>query len=325
MDSQLLEYFLRVAEKGSINRASADLNVSQPALSRQIAALEHEMRGKLFTRTREGVVLTDAGRVLADWARPLLRQFAMVKEKVGEAAAGHLAIGVPQAWQHVFTAPFVSSFVKAYPKVALRMHDGVSNVLREYMSAGVLDLCIMPFEPEASSSYTQTLLVREPIVLVGQASMGLHPSRPVPITQIENAHWIIPGRSNLLRQQVQHALARRNVEFRLAIETDTWGLCLEFVTQGLGVAIAPASGMQGRPPDPRVSWAPIRGVYVSWALHENASRAHSEGVRAGRDLVLKTMAGSVGAQWLGAELIEQATRPARTGRRAREPAHSAPQ
>jgi LysR family nitrogen assimilation transcriptional regulator len=304
MDSQLLEYFLRVAEKGSINRAAAHLNVSQPALSRQIAALEHEMRGKLFTRTREGVVLTDAGKLLADWARPLLRQFAMVKEKVGEAAAGHLAIGVPQAWQHVFTSPFVSRFVKAYPKVALRMHDGVSNVLREYMSAGVLDLCIMPFEPQASGSYVQTLLLREPIVLVGQAAMGLDPTQPVPITEIENAKWIIPGRSNLLRQQVEHALARRNIEFPLAIETDTWELCLEFVTQGLGVAIAPSSGMQGRLTDPRISWAPIRGLYVTWALHENASRAESEGVRAGKDLILKTISESMGGHWRGAELLD---------------------
>ncbi|MDB5911686.1 MAG: LysR family transcriptional regulator [Ramlibacter sp.] len=314
MDSQLLEYFLRVAEKGSINKAAADLNVSQPALSRHIAALEHEMRGKLFTRTREGVVLTDAGCVLADWARPLLRQFAMVKEKLGEVAAGHLAIGVPQAWQHVFTAPFADRLIQAYPKVALRVHDGVSNVLRDYMSAGVLDLCIMPFEPNASGSYTQTLLVREPIVMVGPAAMGLDPRRAVPLTQIENAQWIIPGRSNALRQQVEHALARRNLEFRLAIETDTWGLCLEFVTQGLGVAIAPSSGMQGRPSDPRVSWAPIRGVYVTWALHENASRADSPGVRAGRELVLRTISERVGAEWLGAEIITPPVKPARAAR-----------
>ena len=55
MDSKLLEYFLRIAELGSINKAAADLHLSQPALSRHVASLEHEMGTKLFNRTQGGV------------------------------------------------------------------------------------------------------------------------------------------------------------------------------------------------------------------------------------------------------------------------------
>ena len=122
MDSRLLEYFLRVAELGSINKASADLQLSQPALSRHIAALEHELGTRLFTRTQGGVVLTEGGKLLADRARPLLRQFAMVKEQVGEMAAGQLSIGIPPSWQHVFTSPFVERMVAEVPGVTLRVH-----------------------------------------------------------------------------------------------------------------------------------------------------------------------------------------------------------
>jgi len=64
VDSRLIEYFLRVAELGSINRAATDLRLSQPALSRHIALLEHQLRAKLFTRTRGGVQLTEAGTLL---------------------------------------------------------------------------------------------------------------------------------------------------------------------------------------------------------------------------------------------------------------------
>src|SRR5437763_15780284 len=102
MESRILEYYLRVAELGSINRAAADLHLSQPALSRHIAALEHEMGTQLLTRTQGGVVVTDSGRLLTDRARPLLRQFAILKEQVGEMAAGQVDIGITASWQHVF-------------------------------------------------------------------------------------------------------------------------------------------------------------------------------------------------------------------------------
>ncbi|MFA7625212.1 MAG: LysR family transcriptional regulator, partial [Pusillimonas sp.] len=92
MDSRVLECFLRVAELGSINRAAVDLNLSQPALSRQIAGLEHEMQVQLFIRSQGGVRLTEAGKLLSDRVRPLLRQFAVIKAQVGERAAGLLAI-----------------------------------------------------------------------------------------------------------------------------------------------------------------------------------------------------------------------------------------
>ena len=58
MELTYLQYFLRVAELGSINRAALDLNLSQPALSRNIAALEHEVGTALFLRRRDGVKLT---------------------------------------------------------------------------------------------------------------------------------------------------------------------------------------------------------------------------------------------------------------------------
>ena len=98
MELRHLEFFLRVSELGSINRAASTLSLSQPALSRYIAALEHEMGTPLFSRTQGGVKLTDAGKLLHERVRPLLRQFQVLKEQVGEEAAGQVAVGLPPAW-----------------------------------------------------------------------------------------------------------------------------------------------------------------------------------------------------------------------------------
>src|SRR5690606_21931196 len=129
MHTRLLEYMLRVAELGSINKAALDLNLSQPTLSRHIAALEKLMGAALFVRSQGGVSLTEAGKLLADRARPLLRQFAVLKDQVGETASGQLAMGMPTSWQKVFTSRFASTMVRQHPEIKLRVHQGVSNTL----------------------------------------------------------------------------------------------------------------------------------------------------------------------------------------------------
>jgi LysR family nitrogen assimilation transcriptional regulator len=302
LESRLLDYFLRVAELGSINKAAADLHLSQPALSRHIAALEHEMGTQLFTRTQGGVMLTDAGKLLADRARPLLRQFAILKEQVGETAAGQVAIGIPTSWQQVFTSPLVEKMAHRFPGVTLRVYEGVSNVLRDYMFAGLLDLCIVPFATSPAAGYRQTALVREPLVLVGNAAAGLNPDEPVAVSVLDGVKLVLPGRPNVLRAQVEHTLLRKGMAFRMAVETDTLTLCMDLARRGLGYTVVPACAMYEHFYGSEISWAPLKGLYITWALCENQARTHSMAFREGRRLVFETVADALGSgQWLGAE------------------------
>jgi molybdenum-dependent DNA-binding transcriptional regulator ModE len=144
MESQLLEYLLRVAELGSINKAALDLQLSQPALSRHIARLEEEMGVKLFVRAQSGVRPTDAGLLLCERARPLLRQFTLIKEEVGDKAAGVLSVGIAASWQRVFTSKFVATLVQQYPAISLRVVEGLSDRLRDNMLEGLLDPSAQP-------------------------------------------------------------------------------------------------------------------------------------------------------------------------------------
>ena len=309
VDSRLLEYFLRVAELGSINKAAADLQLSQPALSRHIAALEHEMGTRLFTRSQGGVVLTDGGKLLADRARPLLRQFAVLKEQVGEMAAGQVAMGIPPSWQSVFTVPLVARMVAQFPGVALRVHEGVSHVLRDAMFAGLLDLCIVPFATTPAAGYRQTALVREPLVLVGNTAAGLRPDEPTPVSRLDGVGLVMPGRPNVLRTLVEHTLARKGMAFKLAVETDTLTLCLDLARRGVGHTVVPACALHAHRLGQGISWSPVRGLAVTWALCENQARTHSQAVREARRLVFETVADALAApDWLGAEAASAAVR-----------------
>jgi len=302
MELTYLQYFLRVAELGSINRAALDLGLSQPALSRNIAALEHEVGAVLFTRRRSGVVLTEAGQVLADRARTLLGQFSLLKEEVGQKAAGQVTLGLPQAWQNVFTIAFLETFVQRHPAVALKIYDGVSNTLRDYLLSGMLDICIMPFEPLSPHGYAQTPLVREPMIALGHQAAGFSPDEEVPLTALGDAWIIMPGRANVLRQYVEQAFLRKGLRMRAKIEPSTQDLCIECARQGLGITVIPASSIQGYANTDNISWGPLKGVYATWSLYENEARAHSEAVRAARLLITQAL-NERPALWFGAQLL----------------------
>ncbi len=301
MDSRLLDYFLRVVELGSINRAAGDLHLSQPSLSRHIAALEHEMGTQLFIRHQGGVTLTEAGRLLADRARPLLSQFALLKEQLGQTQ-GPLAIGIPPSWHDVFTSNFIQRMLTERPEVNLRVHEGVSHVLRDHMLAGLLDLCIVPFTTTPALGYKQTSLVREPLILVGPAKAKLTPEETVPLKRLDGLPLVLPGRPNMIRMLTENSLSRLGMSFKIALQVDTLDLCLDVAERGLAYTVVPACTVAGLRARRRLSWAPIQRFFMTWALNENQARSHSPAVAEGRARVFSTLQAALSAgNWLGAE------------------------
>jgi LysR family transcriptional regulator, nitrogen assimilation regulatory protein len=314
MDSQLIEYFLRVTELGGINRAAADLGLSQPALSRHIALLEHQIGARLFTRTKGGVVPTEAGQLLYDRARPILRQFAMLIEQVGERAEGSLSVGFPPSWQHLFTTRFVPTLLARHPRVSLRVHEGASHELREAMHQGMLDLAIVPFEGVPPSGYRHTPLVREPLVLVSPRDHGLTPDHPVPLSGLDNLRLALPGRPNAIRTYIEHALSRKGHVFKSVFEIDAMNLSMALARQGTCHTVTPCCAVSAHPEwENTISWSPISGMFITWALCENTARSHSPAVQEGLRLIAETVEAIVASgTWLGAELFATRRNKARS-------------
>jgi LysR family nitrogen assimilation transcriptional regulator len=308
VDTRLIEYFLRVTELGSINKAATDLRLSQPALSRHIALLEHQLRAKLFTRTQGGVRLTESGTLLLERARPMLRQLASLVEQVGDRAVGQLSIGIAPSWRNLFTSNFVARLIAEFPAVRLRLHEGVSHELREMMHSGMLDLAIVPFEGSPPRGYVHTPLVREPLVLVGASDAGLQPDKPVPLSRLENRKLALAGKQNVIRSSIENAMARQRLEFTLLFELDAMHLSMDLARQGVADTVTPCCAVSGNAHwEELISWSPIRGAYLTWALCENTARSHSPAVREGHRIVLDMVDEIICSKiWRGAErLIEK--------------------
>src|ERR1700733_769472 len=116
LDLRKLRYFVAVADKLHFGRAADELHIAQPALSRQIRALEHDLGTPLFTRDSHGVALTDAGRQLLTDAGPLLASAHAVRRRVTVAARGsqRLMVGFRAG---IAVTPAVRRFAARHPDV----------------------------------------------------------------------------------------------------------------------------------------------------------------------------------------------------------------
>jgi len=304
MDPKLLEYFVRVAEIKSMNRAALVLNISQPQLSRYIAALEHEAGTELFVRGQRGVTLTMSGQLLAERVKPILQQINALQEELGRATTELAVLGMPAVLREVVTGPVIAALVKAHPQLQLRVYEGLSNAIKGWLHNGLVDVGMVAFEAELTPPFVQTPLVREPLLLIGDADCGLSADSPVKLDELGEFKFVLAGKPNLLRHIVEAGMRRRGIAFKSVVEAESSSLALELVRQGLGCTVLPLSAIHLSPLLSSYRWAPVSGLSITWALTVNEGRKSSQGVRhvceGFQDFVRNLV---VRGDWPGAELV----------------------
>ncbi|MFI6950977.1 LysR substrate-binding domain-containing protein [Streptomyces sp. NPDC050422] len=166
LDLRKLRYFVAVADRLHFGRAAEDLHIAQPALSRQIRALEQDLGAPLFTRDSHGVTLTDAGRQLLDDAGPLLASAQAVRRRVTAAARGgqRLVVGFRAG---IPVIPAARKFGGRHPDVVVdvqRMEwdDQVPMLLDGRVDVGFVRLPIDETGLRLMPLYTEPLMVALP-------------------------------------------------------------------------------------------------------------------------------------------------------------------
>lgn len=178
MDTRGLRYFQAVAEFGSYSRGAKFLGISQPAVSRQIRALEAELGPALFIRHRHGVNLTEAGRTLLERSQPILRQFEQARDDIRRGAAGPsgmVTLAVPPAAGNFLIPALTKRLTDAYPNVFLEVAAGFSGYIHEWRVRGSVDLACL-HDPVPQPGFTIVPLVKEEVFLVGRSDT-LHSRR----------------------------------------------------------------------------------------------------------------------------------------------------
>ncbi len=234
MDLKQLDYFVRVAELGGFTRAAGVLRVAQPALSRQVRALEVELRQPLFERNGRGVTLTEAGKRLLAHGRGILQQVQRARQDLEEqrgAAAGLISIGLPPSLSRTLTAPLVESFRERFPKATLSMVEGLSTYMLEWLAQGRID-CALVYNAVPSAVFELQPVADEDLYLVSartksRALVG----RAVALAEVAAHELVIPSRPHAIRMRIEAALAELGLKPRVALEIESVPAMLDLVVR----------------------------------------------------------------------------------------------
>lgn len=277
MDLRLVECFLRVAEFGSMNKAAADLHLSQPSLSRKIAILEGEIGSALFRRDTTGTRLTEAGMVLAGRAPQLLREAELIKKEIVQESSNSVALALPSSLNRLLAIPFIEATVREHPHYSLHVSEIVSNALEIWMQRRTLDVAITALQPR-TQRFKLTPLIREPMMLVGSADKGLSVDEPVTAEFAVQHRLVLPEAGNPIRRYLEQKLGSGNLSINTVVDVESVSLCYELARAGVGFTMLPYSSIYEHRRDDKVTMATIQGFDVTWALAVNRYRMHSAAV-----------------------------------------------
>lgn len=143
MDLRVLHYFLTVAKEQSFTRAAAQLHITQPTLSRQLAALEGELGTVLFDRGGRTITLTDEGILLKRRALEIIDlEGKIIDEFKGsnDVVEGKITIGCGEFAAVETMAEICGRYRKKYPMVQIAIHTGTADIIQEMMNKGLVDV-----------------------------------------------------------------------------------------------------------------------------------------------------------------------------------------
>src|SRR5579859_808566 len=241
MNLQNLRVFLKVAELEHITRASEELNLSQPAVTKIIQGLEHEIHLDLVERQGRRIVLTHAGRVLQTYARQIFsleREMEEAMESLRDVDAGEITFAAnTTAWVYLLP-PVVAEFRARYPKVALNIailnsQDIVEQTLNWSLDFGLVegDAAMLPEQLKVwRIAYDDLVLVVSP----------RHRWSKLDLVQPEmlgSEELIVRESGSGIREMIEHTLLHRNVILRPLLVLSDNEAMKQMVINGVGAAI----------------------------------------------------------------------------------------
>lgn len=143
MELRVLRYFLTVAMEQSFTKAAEQLHITQPTLSRQLAALEEELGVTLFLRSGKKLTLTEEGTLLKRRALEIINLEEKTLEELkgtDEVIAGTVTIGLGEFTAVEILAKICNSFKAKYPRVQIALHTATADAVHEMMNKGLVDI-----------------------------------------------------------------------------------------------------------------------------------------------------------------------------------------
>jgi len=265
-----MKIFTRVVETGSFSAVAREMHTGQPAISKQVAALEDRLGVRLLNRTSRKLTLTEAGANYHEHCQSILSEISDAEEMIQSLATtprGRLRVNVSVAFGRLHIAPYLPGFLERYPHITLdiSMNDRFVDLIAERV-----DLAIR-IGPLADSSLVARNLGHSPLVVVGAPSYFAKHGSPGHPEELKRHNCLIY--TFLLTGNIWHF---RDGDKELAVQvkgncqSDNTDGIRDVITAGTGLAMVPYwmvqaelnNGLLERVLDGYMPWSsPISAVY----------------------------------------------------------------
>lgn len=242
MDTQNLKAFIEVADAGSFSVAAESLHITQPAVSKRIAALESQLNCKLFDRISRTVKLTEAGLSLLPKARTILRSVREAQRTIidlkGEIS-GVLSIGISHHIGLHRLPPVLQSFNRRYPDVHFDIDFMDSEEAYEQVTSGKIELGLVTLDPSGNSPLTRQAIWHDQLNVTISPNHALTQSKNISLSTLSEFPAILPGLNTYTGQIIKKLFQHHNLKLDVSMSTNYLETIKMMVSIGLGWSVLP--------------------------------------------------------------------------------------
>ena len=273
MDTDSLQAFIAVAQNASFSLAAQQLHLTQPAVSKRIAALEQDLDVRLFDRLGRQVLLTEAGQTLLPRALRIAQELGDCRRAIlnlSGLVAGRLVIATSHHIGLHRLPPLLRTYVERFPHVQLDLRFTDSELGCAMIAQGEAELGIVTLPPNADNMLICEKVWDDPLVimvnrdhpLAAQSALNTHHLAQYPV--------ILPGEITFTRRLVDEFFSHNGVELKVAFSTNYLETIKMMVSVGLGWSVLPASML-----DDSLRRVQLEGFHVQRTLGVVRHRNHT--------------------------------------------------
>lgn len=239
MELSQLRYFLKVADHQNFTKASEELGVSQPALSRSVLKLEKELGQPLFERQTRNVLLTDAGRQFRTRAEQILALVEDTRaELTDDGETGRVRIGAIPTIAPFFLPHVLRYFRDRYPRAKVVVFEETTDKLLQRCKQGEVDIAILAAPILVQYLDTEPLFDEE-LLLVLPAGHKLTQKRQINLSDLSDYPFVLLDETHCLSGSIISMCRQRSFQPVSVEHTSQLATVEELVALGHGVSLIP--------------------------------------------------------------------------------------
>jgi DNA-binding transcriptional LysR family regulator len=240
MELHPLRVFLTVATEKSFSRAAEKLLRTQPAISLSVQRLEMELGEKLIDRSAKDLLLTDAGKIVLDYARHfenLQGELENALAEMRDKSAGRLTIGANES-STLYLLDHIERYRRQYPKIKVQIRRSLSSKIPAELIDGDLELGILTYDPE-DERLVSKVIYHDHLAFIVSPQHRLAAREAVSITELGEEQFIAHNVVSPYRAVVLREFQRHKVPLHMDLEMPTIEAIRKMVQRNEGVAFLP--------------------------------------------------------------------------------------